>query len=268
YLFDVWPEFASAFQKAPHVLLLTDYDGTLTEIVGRPQDALLPETVRQKLRALSQKEKVSVGVITGRQMAELKSLVQLDGIYYAGQHGLEIDGPGLEFIHPQAQKAKVIIAQIVKQLVQSFHDLDGIIIQAKGFSVSVHYRMVKPRDESLVAEKVHAITAPFVNSGAVKVYPMKKVWEIRPPIDWDKGRAALYIGDKIKKDLDLSALLTIYLGDDTTDEDAFRVVRRPEGWGVFICGEKTESSAEYFLRSVSEVEELLDRIGTLKKAPG
>jgi trehalose 6-phosphate phosphatase len=264
YLFDVWPEFVAAFEKAPHVLLLTDYDGTLTEIVGRPQDAAISESVRQKLRALSQQQNISVGVITGRQLAELKSFVRLDGIYYAGQHGLEIEGPGLEFIHPQAQKAKAVIAQIVEQAIKAFHDTEGVIIQAKGFSVSVHYRLVKPEEELAVAEKVRGVTSPYVKSGEVFVYPMKKVWEIRPPVDWDKGKAALFIGDKIKQKLKLERLLTIYLGDDTTDEDAFRVVRRPDGWSIFVCGEKTESNAEYFLNSVTEVEDFLGKISNLE----
>ncbi len=261
YLFDAWPEFTAAFKSSPHVLLLADYDGTLTEIVGRPQDAALSGSVRQKLQTLSGKKNVSVGVITGRMMAELKSFVSLEGIYYAGNHGMEIEGPGLEYINPQAKSAKPVIARMTKELIAAMSDIEGVIIQAKGFSVSVHYRLVKPQDESAVAEIVRKITAPHVTNGEIKVYPMKKVWEIRPPIDWDKGKAALLIGEKIKKELKLKRLMTVYLGDDTTDEDAFRVVRQPDGWSIFVCGEKTESSAEYYLNSVSEVEEFLGRAG-------
>jgi trehalose-phosphatase len=260
YLFDVWPEFTAAFKSAPHFLLLADYDGTLTEIVGRPQDAALKDSVRQKLQVLSNKKNVSVGVITGRMMAELKSFVSLEGIFYAGNHGMEIEGPGLEYVNPQAKIARPVVARMTKELIAALSNIDGVIIQAKGFSVSVHFRLVKPADEPVIAEEVRKITAPHVKSGEIKVYPMKKVWEIRPPIDWDKGKAALLIGEKIKKELKLKRLLTVYLGDDTTDEDAFRVVRRPDGWSIFVCGEKTESNAEYFLNSVSEVEEFLGRL--------
>ena len=264
YLFNVCPEFTSSFKSAPHVLLLADYDGTLAEIVGRPQDAALSGSVRQKLQTLSGKKNVSVGVITGRMLAELKSFVSLEGIYYAGNHGMEIEGPGLEYINPQANSARPVIALMTKELIAATSNIDGVIVQAKGFSVSVHYRLVKSQDESAVAETVRKITAPHVKSGEIYVYPMKKVWEIRPPIDWNKGKAALLIGEKIKKELKLKRLLTSYLGDDTTDEDAFHVVRRPDGWSIFVCGEKTESSAEYYLNSVSEVGEFLGRLVGLK----
>jgi trehalose-phosphatase len=264
HLFKAWTDFSAAAKAAPHILLLADYDGTLAPIVGRPADAILPDGVRQKLLTLAAKSGVSLGIVSGRQLAELKSLVSIEGIYYAGNHGLEIEGPGLNYINPAAKRARALMRELAAELAEALENIDGIIVQEKGFSVSVHYRLVKPENESAVADAVNRVTAPHIKKGEIRVYPMKKVWETRPPVDWDKGKAALLIGREIKAAFKLNRLLTIYLGDDMTDEDAFRVVRRPDGWSVFVCGEKTSSLAEYFLNSVSEVEDFLGRFIELK----
>jgi trehalose 6-phosphate phosphatase len=263
HLFKAWPDFTAAVRAAPHVLLLADYDGTLAAIVGRPEDAVLTAGARRKLEALAQKPEISTGVISGRRLAELKALVAIGGLYYAGNHGLEIEGPGLNYINPEAGAARPVIGRLARELAAELDGINGIIIQEKGFSVSVHYRLAPDR-EDIVTGAVKRITAPYLARGEIRVYPMKMVWEIRPPTDWDKGRAAMLIGQKIKDALKLPSLLIVYLGDDTTDEDAFRVLHRPDGWSVFVAGEKTASSADYYLDSVAEVEEFLNRLIKLK----
>jgi trehalose-phosphatase len=263
HLFKAWPDFIAAIQAAPHVLLLADYDGTLAAIVGRPEDAVLTAGTRQKLQALARRSEISVGVISGRQLAELKSLVSIKGIYYAGNHGLEIEGPGLNYINPGAEAARPVITRLAGELAATLKNVAGVIVQEKVFSVSVHYRLA-PEKENMVTDTVKRITAPYIDKGEIRVYPMKKLWEIRPPVDWDKGRAVALIGGEIKVALKINRLLTIYLGDDATDEDAFKVLHRPDGWSVFIAGEKAASSADYYLNSVAEVEEFLDRLVKLK----
>jgi trehalose-phosphatase len=146
------------------------------------------------------------------------------------------------------------------RLQEALKDIHGVIIQEKGFSISVHYRMARPEDEDAVTGAVKRITAPQSGKGELSVYPMKKIWEIRPPVAWHKGSAVGFIGSKIKAELNLSRLMTIYLGDDTTDEDAFKTLGCPDGWSIFIGGNNTASSAAYYLNSVAEVEELLDRL--------
>jgi trehalose-phosphatase len=191
-------------------------------------------------------------------------MVGLEGIYYSGNHGLEIAGPGLSFIHPQARAIGPIIKDLAEQLAQALREIDGVIVQEKGLSLSVHYRLARPESEPAVADAVKRIAAPHLAKGEIKVYPMKKIWEIRPPLNWDKGRAVELIGSEIKAKLKLSRLLTVYLGDDATDEDAFRVMHRPEGWGVYVGGENRKSAAGYYLNSPAEVEELLGRLIDLK----
>jgi len=264
YLFKIWPEFIKSIKTASHILLLCDYDGTLTPIVGRPEDAVLSAGVRQKLKALAQRPEYSVGVISGRRLAEVKSLVAIEGIYYSGNHGMEIEGPGLKYVTPEARKARAVMEEMEAQLSGALENIAGVIVTNKGYSVSVHYRLVKPDKEDAIADAVKRITAPHIEKGEVRVYPMKKVWEIRPPVDWDKGKAVEFIGRNIKARLKLPQLMTVYLGDDTTDEDAFKILQRPDGWSIFVCGEKMLSAAGYFLNSVAEVEELLDRLNKLK----
>jgi trehalose-phosphatase len=260
HLFTVWPEFTAAVKAVSHVLLLADYDGTLSQIVGRPEDARLSPGVRRKLQALAGKPSISIGVISGRRIAEVKSLVAIEGIYYSGNHGLEIEGPGLNYINPQARAAGPLIRELATRLKKALGDIEGVIIQEKGYSVSVHYRLADPGREDTITAAVKKITAPHLIKGEISVYPMKKVWEIRPPVNWDKGNAVEFIGNEIKANLKPARFLTIYLGDDTTDEDAFRVLRRPDGWSIFVCGEKISSAAGCYLNSVAEVEEFLGRL--------
>jgi trehalose 6-phosphate phosphatase len=264
YLFKIWPDFIKSIKTASHVLLLCDYDGTLTPIVGRPEDAVLSAGVRQRLKALSRRPEYSVGVITGRRLAEVKSLVDIRGIYYSGNHGMEIEGPGLKYVNPEARKSRAVLQEMEAQLSGALENIPGVIVTNKGFSVSVHYRLVKPDREDTIADTVKRITAPHIEKGEIKVYPMKKVWEIKPPADWDKGKAVEFIGREIKARLKLPQLMTAYLGDDTTDEDAFKILRRPDAWSIFVCGEKVLSAADYYLNSVAEVEEFLDRLNKLK----
>ena len=264
HLFQAWPDFSAAAKAASHILLLADYDGTLAQIVGRPEDAVLSAGVRQKLQALAARPEISAGVISGRAIDELKSLVAIGGIYYSGNHGLEIEGPGLRYLHPQAAAARAVMQELAAQLAEALENVDGVIIQEKGLSVSVHFRLAKPEKEAAVTSAVKRITTPHVAKREIRVYPMKKLWEIRPPVKWDKGKAVEFIGREIKANFKLSRLLTVYLGDDTTDEDAFKVLHRPDGWSIFVGGEKASSSAAYYLNSVAEVGNFLDRLIKLK----
>jgi trehalose 6-phosphate phosphatase len=264
HLFQSWQAFTAACRSASHILLLADYDGTLTPIVGRPRDAVLSTRVREILTTLAGKPMYSVGVISGRSITELKSLVAIEGIYYAGNHGLEIEGPGLRYISPLAESARMTIKDLAEQMATELADVDGVIVQDKGMSLSIHYRLVRKEKESTVADVVRRLTTPLCEGGKIKLFTGKKVWEIRPPVDWDKGKAVEAIEREIKAMLKIERLLTIYLGDDNTDEDAFRVVHPPGGWSIFVGEENQTSAAYYFLNSTAEVETFLTRLHELE----
>jgi trehalose 6-phosphate phosphatase len=260
HLFHSWESFSAEIRAASHVLLLSDYDGTLTPIVGRPDEAVLPPGVRDRLRALAARPGFSVGIVSGRPLSEVRSLVGVEEVYYAGNHGFEIEGPGLKFIHPAAQAAQPKIHKLLRQLSAKLADVEGVIIEDKGLSLSIHYRLVSRSDEEMAAEIFRRVTSPWLHDGEIRVTSGKKVWEIRPPIDWHKGKAVETIMDEIKPIHEGKQCLAIYLGDDTTDEDAFKVIHQPQGWGIFVGEENDSSGADYFLKSPSEVMTFLTRL--------
>ena len=264
HLFHSWETFVREAKSASHILLLSDYDGTLTPIVGRPELAVLAPEIKDKLRALSAKKEISVGIISGRSLTQTRDMVGLEGIYYAGNHGLEIDGPGLHFVSPEAVVAQALIKDIVRRLEEQ-EAIDGIIVEDKGLSLSVHYRLVKEENVEKAAEIFQNVTAPLLKERKVRVTSGKKVWEVRPPIDWHKGKAVEAVRRELMKQLCVKQLLTVYMGDDVTDEDAFREVNIVQGWSIFIGRENETSSADYFLNSVSEVEAFLNRLLKIKE---
>ena len=264
HLFRSWESFSSDIRDASHVLLLSDYDGTLTPIVSRPDEAVLSSEVRDELCALAKKAAFSVGIISGRLLSEIKVMVGIEGIYYAGNHGLEIEGPSLKLINPVAEATKAEIKDLVRQFSAKLGSTEGVIVEDKGLSLSIHYRLVKENEVGVVAEIFRQITSPLLSEGKIRVTSGKKVWEVRPPIDWHKGKAVETIIKELKAVLEREQLLAIYLGDDTTDEDAFRVIHRPQGWSIFVGPENPSSNAEYFLNSTSEVMTFLSRLLELK----
>ncbi|MFA5308323.1 MAG: trehalose-phosphatase [Dehalococcoidales bacterium] len=265
HLFKKWANFAADRRAASHLLLLADYDGTLTPIVGKPADAVLSSSVKDKLQTLAARSDVSLGVISGRELAEIASLVGIKGIYYAGNHGLEMEGPGLEYTGPaKSIFIGVAMAEMAAKIAAALADVPGIIIQDKGLSLSVHYRLAPESEEARIAGVVRQVAEGWVKSRKIQIFGMKKVWEIRPLLDWDKGKAVQSIQSEIIRKLKPDRLLTVFLGDDTTDEDAFKVLRRPSGWSVFVGeGDKT-SAAAYYLVSPAEVEEFLSRLIEMK----
>jgi trehalose 6-phosphate phosphatase len=265
HLFKVWETFAADCRAAPHILLLADYDGTLTPIVGKPADAILSESVREKLKALARQPGISLGVISGRELAEIKSLVGIEDIFYAGNHGLEMEGPGLEYSGPAREIfIGVVMKELAAQIAAALADVAGVIIQDKGLSLSIHYRLAAKDKEERIAEAVRQATVPLVQTGKIQVYGMKKLWEIRPLLDWDKGKAVKAIGAEVMKKHKLASLLTVFLGDDTTDEDAFKVLHRPAGWSIYIGEANRSSAAEFYLASPAEVAEFLTRLNEMK----
>ncbi|MBI4285104.1 MAG: trehalose-phosphatase [Chloroflexi bacterium] len=264
YLFDAWADFSADVRAAAHLMLLSDYDGTLTPIVSRPDEARLAPEVNEHLIALSRKPDTYIGIISGRSLAEIKSHVSIEGIYYAGNHGLEIDGPGISFVHPIAEAGRETMKALARDLKAKLGHIAGAIVEVKGLSLSVHYRLVAREEETHVVEIFRQVTAPCVNAGKIKVTSGKKVWEIRPPVTWDKGKAVQTIIGKTKALFHDGRWLIIYLGDDTTDEDAFRVLHRPNGWSILVSRENPASEADYYLNSVDEVATFLTRLLKLR----
>ena len=261
HFFSVCKDIAKLIEHKRKILLLFDYDGTLTPIVSRPSEAILSKETRRLLIDLSKNENFNIGIVSGRRLSEVRNLVKIKGIYYAGNHGLEIKGPNTQFLHPSCIRFKSYITKIRKALQEKLGYIKGVIIEDKGLSLSLHYRLVDQKNIIKIKNIFKKISTPYLNKKEIKITKGKKVLELRPPIDWDKGKAVKLI-EKLAQRITNS--LTIYIGDDRTDEDAFRVLEK-KGVSIFVGKSKTKSSAKYYLKNSLDVQNLLRLFLMLEK---
>ena len=229
-------------------MLLFDYDGTLTPIVARPEDALLATGVRRSLASLIAHPRYTVGIVSGRSLDDLAVLAGIPGIIHAGNHGMEIRGPGLEFIHPGAASAGAVLGEARDSLVAALADIPGVFVEDKGLTLTVHYRATPAHLAVEVDPVVVRTTLPFVEQGDIRLTRGKMVVEIRPAVSWNKGTAI----EKIREDCGGSPF-PVYFGDDRTDEDGFRVVQDAGGLAVFVGEPREGTVALHQLDSPEEV---------------
>ncbi|MDH5210670.1 MAG: trehalose-phosphatase [Betaproteobacteria bacterium] len=224
-----------------------DYDGTLTPIVERPEDAVLDEATRGVLRRLAGRH--AVAVVSGRDLQDVRARVGIEGLTYAGCHGFEIAGPRGNRVHGAAAAAAPQLAAAADQVARDTHDLPGVQLERKRFTLAVHYRRARESD-------VHAVRAAVARAQArhpaLRVTSGKKVFELQPDVDWDKGRAVLWLIET----LELQDALPVYIGDDVTDEDAFRALG-DRGIGIVVLDAPRDSAARYVLPDTAAVRDLL-----------
>ncbi|MFH1382097.1 MAG: trehalose-phosphatase [Chloroflexota bacterium] len=258
-LLTAWSKVIEQFKKADHVLLLLDYDGTLTPIVGRPEEATLSDDMRQLLQALAHQNHLRVGIISGRALTDLKNKVKIDNIIYAGNHGLEIEGPGVRFVNPLAEEIRPVIRIITQVLERTLNTIKGVVVEDKGLTLSVHYRQVDEDKATEVKDTFNRVVGGAEAIGQVRVTTGKKVYEVRPAADWDKGKAIKLLMRKYGKGGRESGLLPVYLGDDLTDEDGFKVIGKyGNGISILVSEVERETAACYFLKSPAEVGRFLN----------
>jgi trehalose 6-phosphate phosphatase len=259
HLLAAWPKIARQFQDARRILLLADYDGTLTPIVGRPEQANLAEDTRQAIRNLAHQRHFKVGIISGRALADLKDRVGISGIIYAGNHGLEIEGPGISFVNPVAEEIQPVLRLVHYVLDRALGTIRGAFVENKGLTLSVHYRLAEDHHAREVERIVKDVVGGVEAVGKARVTPGKKVYEVRPAVSWDKGKAIKLLMKRYGKGGRHSGLLPIYIGDDLTDEDGFRVIENyGNGISVYVGEASHPATARYYLKSPAEVAVFFD----------
>jgi trehalose-phosphatase len=263
YLFDKWDKIKNELRKR-FLFLFLDYDGTLTPIVDLPEKAVISDAIRKLLRELSCAPECKLAIISGRALDDIINLVGIKDIIYVGNHGLEIKSPKIKFESPIPLKTKSIIRRIYDELYNRLSGIKGIFIEDKRLTISVHYRLVDKRDVPMLLNILTEITMPFVSEGKIRITTGKKVYEIRPPVEWDKGKVVLWLLARQKFILKENNMLPIYLGDDATDEDAFRVLKN-KGLSVFM-GKPGASRADFYLKNTEDLVRFMKRILELKKA--
>ena len=248
--------------KDKFIFLFLDYDGTLTPIAESPDKAVIPAKTMEILKGLSKNPRCRVAVISGRALKDIKNKIGLEGIIYAGNHGLEIESPKIKFRAPVPVAYKAALKKIRAILKKKLSEIKGAVVEDKGITLSVHYRLVDAKDVWLVKTIFHEVLAHYIVSDKVKIRAGKKVLEIRPPMEWDKGKIVLWLLARLKFILGEEPCIPIYIGDDITDEDAFKALKG-RGLTVFV-GDSGKTHAEYYLENTQEVTEFLEWVLKIK----
>ncbi|MCM8783214.1 MAG: trehalose-phosphatase [Candidatus Omnitrophica bacterium] len=247
-----WEEIRGII-KDKKVFIFLDYDGTLAPIVNTPQEAKLSLEIRASLLKLVKKSNFSLAVISGRELREIKQRVNIKGIVYAGNHGLEIEGKGVNFKGLVSDDYRKLLKEIKRRLLKIFASFKGVIVEDKGLSISIHYRLAEKSRIPLIKKEIERVVKRLKARRNVELKEGKMVKEIMPKVKWDKGKAVKWILANKKGNY-----FPIYIGDDKTDEDAFRVVRK-KGISIYV-GKPKRSFAEYFLYDTQEVNKFLNKL--------
>lgn len=247
--------------RSRRLVIFLDYDGTLTPIVCDPASAHLPLDTRATLQRL--RARFITGIISGRSLSKIQQFVGIPELYYAGSHGFDIAGPNGTTIKNQvAVEFLAQLEQLRDSLMREISDIPGAAVEDNIYSVSLHYRNVAPE----LHDRVKAIA-----HGALAQHPQlrcnegKMVFEYKPKIDWNKGKALVWLLQALGLD-QLDDVFTIYIGDDTTDEDAFDVFRGKDnrrGVGIIVTDQSKPTGALYTLHDTVQVYQFLNKLADL-----
>ena len=246
--FDAW---VGATLRRRHLALFLDYDGTLARIVDRPGDARISPEMRDALVRCASRDDTDVAIVSGRSLADVAGMIGLDEILYAGNHGLEIEGPGIEsFVHEDLEHYRERLKELARELDEA--SIPGSWVEEKGASLTFHYRKADETQHARLEEEAQRLirSAGFQPRGALCAV------EARPPIGWDKGRAVLHILRTRYGPAWSERVRPVYAGDDETDEDAFRVL---SGLGrtFRVGGADVPTAADRHLANVDAVLAML-----------
>jgi trehalose-phosphatase len=239
----------AAWRNARSLAVFLDYDGTLTPIVDDPAAAVLSPSMRATLDTLA--ERCPIAVVSGRDRADVEARVGVSDLLYVGSHGLDIGGRGLRRVPPEAARAIPEVEAIHARLEALVGGVPGIRFERKPYSLAVHHRGVSSPEAIAAIERAVDLVLPGT---PLRRREGKRVIELLPAVDWDKGRAVRWIMDVLG--LDPRRTFPIHMGDDETDEDAFAALAGM-GAGIYVGEPITSSLADWYVRSPDEVAELL-----------
>jgi trehalose-phosphatase len=242
----------AALLSGKRLVFFLDYDGTLTPIVERPELAVMSQEMRRVVKYLS--EKYTTAIVSGRGRDVVENFVKIPGLFYAGSHGFDIKGPQMSLIQPAARETIGLILEIIEKLKKEIGDIEGVIIEDKKFSVGVHYRLASENSLPSIKKSLDNIISQY---NQLRMMSGKKVFEILPAFPWNKGKAVCWIMEALKVTWKDSTI--VYIGDDTTDEDAFAMIRS-RGVGILVAQEPKASAADFLLETPEEVKKFFEKI--------
>jgi trehalose 6-phosphate phosphatase len=248
-LSDALDEVVLRVRAAPHLLLGCDFDGALAPVFDNPATATLSAEVRGPLTDLSASGRVTVLVVSGRSAVDLRARTDMPELIVAGNHGLDLAGPGWEYVDPAVAESIPTIDQLAGTVAKAVESIAGVLVEEKGLSVAVHYRHAAPEQHEAVRAAVHGVLSnashPFVLTSG------RMCFDIRPRVYWHKGEAVKWLLARIGQ----PDALVIFVGGDPTDEDAFAAL--PEGVTVRVgCG--PETAAKFHVDGPDGVRKFLE----------
>ena len=260
HLFDHWPDISSRVSEAPRLLVMLDFDGTLSPIVKHPDLAILPTETRARLIDLKEAPGVSLAIISGRSVEDLRQRVAVENITYVGNHGREVQKPGAS--EPETDsEIQGRMEEVAGRLTKEFSGVPGVYIENKGFTVALHYRQVPEFLRPEVQARAQEIAQQMAD--VIEMSEGKCVYDLFPSDGANKGKAALAL---VEEHGGLPKVLPLYCGDDTTDETVFRAL--PAGSITAYVGDvDSTSAARYQLADPGEVASLLKKISLLRRGP-
>jgi trehalose 6-phosphate phosphatase len=249
---------ADRVADAAGVLLCLDFDGTLAPIVEEPDEAAMAPDCRSLVGDLANEPTVDVAVISGRAIDDLRARVDIEGVVYAGNHGLELRRRDETEVVPEAAEQRDAIDEVCAEIEAETDSIPGATVEHKGVTATVHYRQVPdervPDVVDAVEEAVEDVEAGMDGvHDAFEVLGGKQIREIRPRVEWDKGRVVELLAEDAPDDWEV-----VYVGDDTTDEDAFEVVE-PQGLGV-VVGDDRDTAASVRVPDQTGVADFLELV--------
>jgi trehalose-phosphatase len=244
-----------SFQGGRRPVFFFDYDGTLAPIVDDPAKAEIDDKMRDLLKSLS--EIYYVAVVSGRDMNDIRSFIGLDSLIYAGSHGFRIKGPnGMYMENKEAMSLLAGLDSLEETLRKDLEKkIVGIEVERKMYAIAVHYRNAAPGTYKMVKKHISQLLQQYPD---YKIGAGKKLYEIKPALDWHKGKAIEWI----LKELDMDSgndYCPVYLGDDLTDEDAFRNLS-DVGLSILVGDHGQPTAAHYHLKNVGQVRQFLHHL--------
>lgn len=248
------------------LVVLLDVDGTLAPIAPRPELAVVPSETSQCVAALAARPNVIVGLVSGRAAADARRMVKVANTWVIGNHGYEIVSPeGESMVDAQVEPYRGLIAQAGRRLAPLLAPVPGVIFEDKRWTLSIHVRLA----DQAVVPRVRALVEETASALSLRVTEGKMVFEVRPPARVDKGTAVLTLASRLGA-LAANASL-FFVGDDRTDEDAFRALRMRQPSAVtarVMHGDGAPTAAEFTLGDPAEVREFLQWLLATRGAAG
>jgi trehalose-phosphatase len=234
------------------VLVLSDFDGTLAPIAPDPAAVRLAPAMRRLLATLAASSRARLAIISGRALADVRERVGVPGAVYAGCHGLEVEGVGVAWRHSEAERAREVLAALADTLARRLAVRPGVLVEPKGLAVALHYRNAGRGAAAVVTRAARAVVR---GRPGLRLLRGKKVLEILPRVHWDKGECALWLRDRLAGH-GPGPVAVLYVGDDRTDEHAFRALAG-KALTVAVGTGRRRTAAARRVAGVADVERLL-----------